>query len=545
VIYGSHTEKGISVRFSAIGMLRGLILGASTVALVACGGGGGGGSSGGLPGGPTPTNEYKVRITADRTALPLNLDEDLPIPDYIPSISSPYTTALYVQAFRERTNDPIPGGDDVFGCSVLPGIESGALYYFDGDDDHQEDVTVNINGVDVEFTVPLAYRAIVLGANAGGASFHFVSSDKAGTVTIRCSATDPLSGEQAFAEINLSIGGGPTGLPAQIRVSKVDQNDRSAGWLFPQGFNDPTMLRVQAELLDERGQAVTDPSSDNLRARIVGPVTTSAYLQSGAAVGTRNQYVSARSINGLAEFSINSGSSPEILLVEIETDRADNNVTNGVSARISNYVTVPVLFANPTGLPLSLSPVTIDFYKGESIGYALPISGGVAPYTCQIQVGNLFPSGLALSDCAIFGSILSATGTYVVEFVVRDSAVIQGMDIASGVLNVYDLPSITTTSLPDGVLGTNYNTTGAVVVATGGKAPLTFSATFRDAGGATVTQLSIDANTGALSGSVPNPVGPPTCPAAVKVNNVTANVTVTDANGRTAIRSFSIALACP
>lgn len=507
-------------------MLRGLILGASTLALLACGGGsGGGGGGGGLPGGPAAPNAYKVTITADRTALPLNLDFKKGLPDYIPSLSSPYATALYVQAFRERTKDPIPGGLEVFACNVLPGIESGALYYFDGDDEHEEKVKVTINGVEVEITVPLAFRSIVLGANAGGASFHFVSSDKAGTVTIRCSATDPVSREQAFAEITLSIGGGPTGLPAQIRVSKVDRNDRSTGWLFPQGLNDPTMLRVQAELLDERGQAVTDPSSDNLRARIVGPVTTTGYLQSGAAVGMRNQYVTARSINGLAEFSINSGSNAEILLVEIETDRADNNVTNGVSARVSNYVTVPVLFANPSGLPLVLDPATLDFYKGEDIGYALPISGGVPPYSCAIQVGNAFPSGLLLSDCAIFGRALSGAGTHIVQFVVRDSSVIPGMDIATGILtlNVYDLPSITTTTLPDATVGTEY---AATVTATGGKAPLKFAATGLPAG------LTMADDTGIISGTP--------APGSASATPYTVTVTVTDANGRTASKSLSL-----
>jgi hypothetical protein len=306
----------------------------------------------------------------------------------------------------------------------------------------------------------------------------------------------------------------------------VDRNDRSTGWLFPQGFNDPTMLRVQAQLFDERGQAVTDPSADNLRARIVGPVTTTAYLQSGSVTGMRNQYVTARSINGLAEFSINSGSNPEILLVEIETDRADNNVTNGVSARVSNYVTVPVLFANPSGTLLTLPPVTLDFYKGENIGYALPISGGVAPYSCQIQVGNLFPSGLALTDCAIFGNIIGTTGTYNVEFVVRDSAVIQGMDIASGTINVYDLPSITTSALPAGTVGTPYS---ATVAAAGGKAPLSFTATGLPA------SLTMAAGTGVISGT-PAVGDDLASPYAVVV-------TVTDANGRAASMNYSLTIA--
>lgn len=523
-------------------MLRGLILSASVALVAACGGGGGGGSSGGLPGGPVAPNEYRVTITADRTALPLNIDEDNFPLGYLPSIGSAYTTTLYVRAVRERTNDPIPGGDEVFACNVLPGIESGALYYFDGDEEHRDEVTVTVNGEEVDIEYEMAFRSIVLGANAGGASFHFISSDRAGTATIRCSVNDPLSGEQAYADIQIRVGGSPTGLPAQIRVNKVGINDRALGWLFPQNLNDPTMLRVQAELLDESGQRVPNPSADNLRARLVGPAGTTAYLQSGVVIGQLGQYVTARSINGMAEFSIHSGSNAEILLVEIETDRADNNVLNGIGARVGNLVTVPVLFANPSGAPLAIGAMALEHYKGDALAYAVPVTGGIAPYSCQVQVGSALPAGLALNDCAISGSAIGAPGTYMAEISARDSAVIQEMAIRTLTVTVYDPVTISTAALPNGTLGTNYNTTGARVEASGGEAPLAYSATFRDAGG-TAVPLAINAATGELSGTVPDAGGD--CPALGPENTVTAAVTVTDANGRTATRNFTITFACP
>ncbi|MFN3986162.1 MAG: Ig domain-containing protein [Rhodocyclaceae bacterium] len=529
-----------SVRFSAKGMLRGLILGSSALLLAACGGGGGS-SEGCLLG--NCVDPVTITVTADRTALPLNIENEGRSSCLdTPRIGSRYMTTLYVQA--RTKSGKVLSGENLFSFNVLSGFESASLYYLDGREEHEADCTyIDQAGEEKTVQVPAAFRFGGLDAASNGATMHLLSADFAGTIVIEFSVVEPVSNNLVRQTIAVQVGGERTGRPAQIRVNRVDSNDRQwGGFLYPQGLNDPTMLRVQAELLDESGGAVTNPSADNLRACLIGPSSTQAYLQSVGATShldVRNSAnacvtgVTARSINGMAEFSIHSGSTAEILMVRIETDRADNNVINGIAQPIYNIVTVPVLFANPTGAPLTVTGGTADIYRGEVSALSIPVSGGIAPYTCQLQVGSSLPAGILLSDCAIVGEPSVPAGTYSFFVSARDSAVQQGMDSGQFLLTVLDPVTITTTSLPAGTFGVAYS---ATVSATGGRAPLTYAATGLPTG------LSIDASTGAVTGTVAVPGGacpPPTS----QTSSVT--VTATDANGRSASAVLGVTFSCP
>ena len=103
-----------------------LALGLSMAALLgACGGGGGS---------PGDTQlVYTITLRADRTALPTNIaGQPAGIGAY-----APYTTTLHVEA-REG-GKPIPGLKDAFACNLAAGLETGALYYLDGDDEHEDE----------------------------------------------------------------------------------------------------------------------------------------------------------------------------------------------------------------------------------------------------------------------------------------------------------------------------------------------------------------------------------------------------------------------
>lgn len=511
------------MRFSAIGMLRGLILGASTLALLACGGGGGGGSSGGLPGGPTAPNEYKITIRADRAALPINTDEwRFPL-GYLPSASSSYATALYVQASRERTGDPIPGGESVFACNVLPGIESGALYYFDGDDDHRATVTVSINGEDVDIEYEAAFRSIVLGSNAGGASFHFISSDKAGTVTIRCAATDPISGEQASKDFQITVGSTPSGLPSQALLTTTDPNV-----LFQQGLNGPTQLVVQVDVRDEAGQRVPNPPAGtaNLMASIVTGTPqcaagSTANLRSGSATA---KSVTSSTINGLALFTIVSGTAPGTVCVEFYTDRSDNNVSNGITNLVYNAVGVPVVVAVATD-PLAVSTTSPlpDAFFGTPYAQFLTATGGVPPYTWALRSGSSLPAALSLStDGVVSGTPTQIGDNY--DFIAEVTDSLGAVASRSFRVSIKDALGfslrVVTTSLPEGVIGSSY---AAVVTAANGTPPYTWTASPNPFG-----TINVNAN-GTLSSVGPLPAG-----------TFSSNFTVTDSVGATASKVLEV-----
>lgn len=426
--------------------------------LAACGGGGGGGGGGGLPGGPVASNEYEISLSAARTELPLNIGNAGPGI----GIDAPYTTTVYVSARRKNTGDAIPGGEDVFGCNVLPsGLEYGALYYLDGDPEHETEI--ELPGGET-ITVPSAYRAVTLDANAGGASFHFHAGDMAGTAEITCSVSDPQSGKQVSDTIRIAVGQA-TGRASQVRVDA-----ESPQFLFAQNTNGPTQLLLQAQVLDDAGQRVPNPTGNNLFAEIVPGSVPGALLRGTGGDGTT---VRTRSINGQAQFSVISGAQTGNVLVRVTADRSDNNVDNGIANPVTNLVSVPVVAAvgqaplelvTPTGLP--------EAYQGLSYATVLVAQGGVPPYTWSQVPGSMLPPGLSLSTDGVITGSPSQGGVFRFALRTTDSGTIpqtrtREFSIAIDAAPVGEPPApvIATSALPDGAINTPYV---AVVTATEG-----------------------------------------------------------------------------
>jgi len=450
--------------------------------LAACGGGGGGGSGGGIPGGPTPANEYEIRLRADQTELPLNISGQMP------GIGShaPYTTTLYVTARRRGTNDPIPGGEDVFSCNVIPqGLQVGALYYLDGDPDHEDD-----DGI------PLAYRAVTLDANAGGASFHFHAGNTAGSATVTCTVFDPLAQVNRSASIQLTVGQA-TGKPSQLMVNAVDP-----AYVFAQNTNGPTQIQLQVQILDDAGQPVPNPpaGTNNLYARIVptaDPATVGARLRGS---GDDNTWVTARSVNGQAQFALVSGLATGTILVEVQSDRADNNVDNGIAQSVTNLVSVPVVMSvAQEALTIVGAGALPGAIEGNSYAAILSATGGVPPYTWSRVPGSQLPSGLNLSADGVITGTPAVSGSFSFAVRVQDASTIQQSDQAVFSISIEaapepapTAPQIVTNSLPAGTVNSPYL---AVVSATGGTGVYTWTFAGLPAG------LSGNNSTGVISGT--------------------------------------------
>jgi len=494
-------------------MVRGLILSSSALLLAACGGGGGG--DGGIPGGPAPANPYEVRLSASRSEIPLNLNNNPCVNP--PTYSAPSATTLFVEAVRRGTNDPIPGGEDVISCNVMSGLESGSLYYFRGDDDDKVEVDC---GGEEPLEIEGSFRSILLGANAGGSSFHVLGRDKVGTVVVRCSVTDPQSNKQAYSDISIRVGGAASGKPSQVVLNYTAPN-----YLYAQGLNGPTQLVVQARVVDEAGQPVPNPAggAPNLAARIIPDpddrAEDDASLRSGAQSA---KYVTTSTVNGQAQFALASGSQTGKIAVEIVSDRADNNVANGIAQPVRNVFKVDVVRAvaqypleiiTPEALPTAyeLTPYTAFL---ESFG-------GVPPFTWSLLPGNRLPSGLVMTrEGVIFGEPLEVVSGLRFAAMVTD-------DVGTSVQQVFALNvepqafalTVATESLPAAVARQFY---AASLEATGGAKPYVWSAVGLPAG------LALDVNSGMISGTPTNG------------GAFSFVVTVTDAFGRTASKSVAI-----
>ncbi len=453
-----------------------LALGLSMAALLgACGGGGGS---------PGDTQlVYTITLRADRTALPTNIaGQPAGIGAY-----APYTTTLHVEA-REG-GKPIPGLKDAFACNLAAGLETGALYYLDGDDEHED-----------EDGNALAFRNITLDSNSGGNSFHFHSGTKSGTARITCSITNPRDNQVSSASVDIVVGTA-AGLPASV-VARA----QAPGFL---GSRDNTSniqnsVAIQASLMDDGNQPVPNPAAANLQVSI---------LPSGAADGARllvaNQpgktVVQMASSNGLGQFSLASGPNRGVILLALTTDRADNNVSNGIQDAVTQLMAVSVVDAVATA-PLAIVDAKPAATNGASFAFGLQATGGVPPYSWSSSGG--LPAGLSLGASGIIsGTPKAPAGDYNFVATVTDgNGVSQTANLVltlSGDLPPEPLAIVgctgavnTPCALPDAASGASY---AYIFSATGGDPATAVAWTYANL----PAWLTGGAATGAITGTAP------------------------------------------
>ena len=338
--------------------------------LSACGGGGG------SPG--TTQESYSITLRADKTQLPLNIQN---VRAGI-GVYSPYTTTLYVEA--RKGGLPIPGGENIFGCNVSGGLDSGSLYYLDGKPEHDVEVDDGKGG---KIKVPASYRSITLGANSGGNTFHFSSGNAAGVGRVTCSVSDPRDNRVYNASVDIAVGG-TTGKPASVRLEA-----QIPGYLGAKN-NANGLLRqmaLQAFVMDDSNQPTASSSGANLQVRILSGTDAAqgARLVAGSQSGSVLQLPS---VGGVATFSLLSGTETGTIFLELSSDRSDNNVGNGISDPITAIQAISVVEAlttAPTLADVDLGDVT----KDVPFTAFITATGGLPPYTWS---ATGLPTGLTI-----------------------------------------------------------------------------------------------------------------------------------------------------
>jgi hypothetical protein len=157
-------------------------------------------------------------------------------------------------------------------------------------------------------------------------------------------------------------------------------------------------------------------------------------------------------------------------------------------------------FEAASGPPANLVITTASLpagMVGTAYSATLAATGGVPAYTWGISTGSL-PSGLSLNPTAgIISGTPTGSGTSFFTALVTDAQ--QPPDSDSKALSIVvnaapPVPTITTTSLPNGVRGTAYSQT---VQATGGTLPYTWSVSV----GSLPSGLSLNSSSGVISGT--------------------------------------------
>ena len=382
-------------------LLKPLVL-VAPLLLAACGGGGGSGGESQL--------QYSIKLTSSRTAVPVNVAASLP--GYPGGDYYPYMSTLYIQA--NAGNNPIPNQEDgAFACNLTSGLDSGALYYLDGKEDHTVDAV--INGETVK--VPGSYRSITLGSNAGGASFHIISRGIAGDVTVQCSVTDPRDNKVYSDRATVKVGGGSTATPATVTFTNQTQYLGSRD-----NLNDiPNSVVVQATVRNDNNQPITSSGNANLQVSIVpNAASDGAKLLAGGQTNSGSMQIST--VNGIGQFSVASGPASGALLLRLTVDRADNDLTNGIQEPITQYAVIPVVHALATSaLTIPESELAQTVQNAEPYVHALMAEGGVAPFLWSTS--STLPTGLSLSSNGLISGTpnVKGPGTYSVVLNVRDA----------------------------------------------------------------------------------------------------------------------------
>ncbi len=350
-------------------------------ALTACGGGGGSGGE--------SHSAYSITLRAEKTQLPLNVSSA----GVGQGVYAPFSTTLYVNA--QEGGRPIPGGEEIFGCNMAGGLDTGSLYYLDGDPEHEQEVDDGNGG---KIKVPNAYRSITLDANSGGNSFHFHSKNQAGTARIVCTVTDPRDKKQHSASVDITVGG-VTGKPASVRMLVPSQQT----YMGTQGnaTRIPSTVVMQAFVQDDAIQPVSSSSGANVQVRIL-PGTDAAVGARLVAGVLSGGVLQLPSIGGVAQFSLISGAETGPIFLEFTADRYDNNVGNGIQDPITIIDQIAVVAAVTDPLTVSsedLGQVTNTI----SYNHLLTAQGGLPPYTWS---ATGLPKGLSVDSST---GVLSGT----------------------------------------------------------------------------------------------------------------------------------------
>ncbi|MGA8539652.1 MAG: Ig domain-containing protein, partial [Terriglobales bacterium] len=276
------------------------------------------------------------------------------------------------------------------------------------------------------------------------------------------------------------------------------------------------------------------------------PLSVTTTSLAGGTIGNAYSNQTLQATGGIAPYTwaVTTGSLPAGLTLNAATGVISGTPsgtfvgTDTFTVTVTDSETLTAKTASASlGIAISVSALSVTTSGSLATGVVnsvypgatLAATGGITPYSWAVTTGSL-PTGLTLNAAtgAISGTP-TASGTATFTVAVTDSETPTAKTAISSSLTIVVNPalSVTTTSLPAGVIGTAY--AGATLAAAGGVSPYTWSVTT----GTLPAGLTLNAATGAISGT----------PSGNVTGTDTFTVTATDSQSpthKTASASLSI-----
>lgn len=308
--------------------------------------------------------------------------------------------------------------------------------------------------------------------------------------------------------LSLSPNGVLSGTPTQAGIFSF--------YVFVSDSSDISAVAVAAFAVQPYTLQVFDP-----------PILISPPMLPNGLVGVSySRSISASGGTGAFRYTVSSGTLPTGLTFDpisgtlsgvpttagtfsfsiIATDTAQNSAQRSYTVSIFNEV--------------ALSPATLpNGAVGSVYSQTFSASGGTGSFSFTVTGGAL-PTGLTLnSSTGVLSGTPATAGTFNFSVTATDSG--QNSATLSYALTILNAISLTPASLMNGTIGANYS---QAIAAAGGTGSFTFAVT----GGSLPAGLSLDANSGVLSGT-------PTSAGAS-----TFTVTATDTAQNSASRSYTV-----
>ncbi|MFN7562019.1 MAG: beta strand repeat-containing protein, partial [Prosthecobacter sp.] len=286
---------------------------------------------------------------------------------------------------------------------------------------------------------------------------------------------------------------------------------------------------IQVTATDANGCSVQQPV--NIR---ICPVINLAALNTTLTVGSAYTSSAAASA-GTAPYvyALSSGTLPAGLSLNTST----GDVTGTPTSTTSRTFTITATDANgcvgsrsytlaPVCPAITVSPTTLtNGTLGIAYSQTLSASNGSTPYTWTTTSGT-WPAGLSLSSGGVVSGTPTASNGVGVSVTVRATDLYGCFKDQAVSIKICPVLGMSPSSLINGTVGSAYSQT---IAGSGGATPYTYSVI----SGSLPAGLTLNASTGAITGTPTSSAGP------------TFTISATDANACPGTRSYTLAPVCP